>query len=461
MGACEQHERSTMKTLTLGSASVVLAVALAGCAGAPSTQDKVAFARELATAKLQSDTRTPVVTVSEPKPVAIESDPFNPNFTAVKARVLADASVIDSKFATSLDPRVGTVTRLETSWTRRDEDGNQAWRIGDAVSTAGLWGSSVRYGGLQFGTRIRTREDVIASQRLASSGIAVLPSVADALFASAGAAHPELRGQNLSIDGGVRIAGPNALKFVARDSMGRAQSFTAPLVSQARVVNSDRTGCEDFSVGFGKVRRDYAISSNDYGPLFANTTVTCAAPLGFTIEGHGEFLSEELRAMGVGISRRLGVLGTASFAVASSRAEVGSGWLARFGFDHESDLIHLVVRTRTQSREFREVATIASTNPIMERSLATVGLKTGDSSSLALTYATQTTWDKERVEVLGLSQSMQLGRASVSMSAGHSLVASDGSSVFISFTRPFGILMPPRSTSLVESVEPLLDHTLQ
>lgn len=439
-------------------ACTIAVVLAAGCASTPrAVPEEVVVAQALATSGSTATTGAPRAT--EPKPLDVSTERLDPASTSINARVLNDASVVDSRFATSLDPKVETLTRLESSWTQRREDSDEGWRVGDTVSSSGLWGSSVRYGGVQFGTRMDVRRDVIASSSLASNGVAVLPSVADALFASAGAAHPELRSQNLSIDGGLSLAGANTVNFVARDSLGRAQSFTAPLIADALPASDAGAGCDDFSFGLGKVRRDYALASNDYGPLFANTTIVCGAPLGFTVEGHGEYLSDELTAFGIGLTRRLGILGTASMAVASSHATTGTGWLARFGFDHEGDLFNLLVRTRTQSREFREIATASAADPVMERGLASFGMKMSDSSSLAVTYATQTTWERERVNLIGLSQSMQLGRSSVSMTAGHSLVAADGSSFFISFTRPFGVFLPKRA-SLVDGLEPLLDQSL-
>ncbi|MET0657055.1 MAG: hypothetical protein ABW110_02720 [Steroidobacteraceae bacterium] len=444
-----------MNRLASSLACAISLALAAGCVSAPRTTTE----EEIVAQAIAASDTSPAPRATEAKPLDVSTNGLDPEYTAINARVLSDASVVDSKFATSLDPQVETVTRLESSWTQQREDSDEAWRVGDSVSSSGLWGSSVRYGGVQFGTRMDVRRDVIASSELASSGVAVLPSVTDALFASAGAAHPELRSQNLSIDGGVSLAGANAVNFVARDSLGREQNITAPLIADELPSTRGREGCDDFSVGVGKVRRDYAVSSNDYGPLFANTTIVCGAPLGFTVEGHGEYLSDELTAFGIGLTRRLGVLGTASMALASSRAAAGSGWLARFGFDHESELFNLVVRTRTQSREFREIATAAATDAVMERGVASFGLKTGDTSNLAVTYATQTTWDRERVNLIGLSQSMQLGRSSVSMTAGRSLVAADGSSVFISFTRPFGFFAPKR-ISLVDDLEPLLDRAV-
>ncbi len=75
----------------------------------------------------------------------------------------------------------------------------------------------------------------------------------------------------------------------------------------------------------------------------------------------------------------------------------------------------------------------------MQRDLASVGLNVTDRTNLALAYATQTTWDRVRIDVIALKQSVSVGRGALSMSAGHSFEENFGSSVFISYKRPLGL----------------------
>jgi outer membrane usher protein len=281
-----------------------------------------------------------------------------------------------------------------------------------------MWGSTVRYGGMQFGTRTDARADVINAPDLATSGLAILPTVEDAMFASLRDRSAELAEQDVA-------------------------TIAAPTIASTRLVAA---GCSDFSVGLGKVRRDYALISNEYGPLFANTTVACAAPLGFTVEGHGEYLDDDVAALGVGLARQVGPIGTASVAFASSRTVTGdSGWLARFGFEHSTPLFNVALRSQLQSREFRDIGGVTLADPIMQRDLASVGLNVTDRASLALAYATQTTWDRVRINVIALKQSVSVGRGALSMSAGHSFAQNFGSSLFISYKRPLGLRTPARS----------------
>jgi outer membrane usher protein FimD/PapC len=371
---------------------LLLPVALSACAAAPRAEREIV--------KVRTDT------------LSFEQSSFS-------TRVQGDGANVEHSFSASLDPKAEPLTRLQSSYTQQiGPGGDQRIRVGDTVSTAGMWGSTVRYGGMQFGTRTGARSDVIDNPQLASSGLAVLPTIEDAMFTSLVGRSTELNDHDV------------------------AALSTTPLASTL-LVND---GCSDFSVGVGKVRRDYAMLSNEYGPLFANTTVACAAPLGFTVEGHGEYLDDDVTALGLGLARQVGPIGTASVAFASSRTIAGSsGWLARFGFEHSSSLFNIALRSQLQSREFRDIGSTVLTDPIMQRDLASVGVNVTDSANLALAYATQTTWERVRIDVVALKQSVRVGRGALSMSAGHSFEENFGSSLFISYQRPLGLQTPARS----------------
>lgn len=355
----------------------------------------------------------------ELEPVAVHASKLTPEHSSFNARVLSDAVKVEHSFTASLDPNVEPLTRLESAYTQQiGSDSAQRIRVGDTVSTSGMWGSTVRYGGMQFGTRTSARADVITNSELASPGLAVLPTVEQSLFTSLRARNTDLAEQDVA-------------------------AVAAPTIASTRLVAE---GCSDFSVGLGKVRRDYALLSNEYGPLFANTTVACAVPLGFTIEGHGEYLDDDVAALGVGLARQVGPLGTASAAFASSRTVAGNaGWLARFGFEHTNELFNVALRSQIQSREFRDIGGVVLSDPVMQRDLASVGLNVTDRTNLSLAYATQTTWERVRVDVIALKQSVSVGRGALSMSAGHSFSENFGSSLFISYKRPLGLSTPARS----------------
>ncbi len=102
----------------------------------------------------------------EPETVAVKASKLTPEYSSFNARVLSDAGNVEHSFSASLDRNVEPLTRLESAYTQQiGADSAQRIRVGDTISTAGMWGSSVRYGGMQFGTRTSPRADVIDAPR--------------------------------------------------------------------------------------------------------------------------------------------------------------------------------------------------------------------------------------------------------------------------------------------------------
>src|SRR4026207_2560364 len=156
------HEKNCRSGMTSSRVllQLLLPVALSACVAAPSDQLE---------------------------PVAVHASKLTPEHSSFNARVLSDAVKVEHSFTASLDPKVEPLTRLESAYTQQiGSDSGQRVRVGDTVSTAGMWGRPVRYGGMQSGPRTGARADVITNSELASPGLAVLPTVEERLFTSLG-----------------------------------------------------------------------------------------------------------------------------------------------------------------------------------------------------------------------------------------------------------------------------------
>lgn len=424
------HKR--VRSAALWVAVSYCVAAFSGCATVPGTD--VPPSIPLADAKRPPAKSTPAA--QQPAPISFKADAPNPKDSTFNTRVIDGASTLEYSFATSTNPQVEEVTRLESSWTRKFEEANRQLKLGDAVSSPGGWGNAVRFAGVQLTTDTQKNQEVLAAQRFAMPGLSVLPTTADALLASAGAKDTTVARQNMTVNGRVKVASANTLSFAARDALGRNQSFTRPLVESTRLVSQ---GCARFALDLGRVREDYALESNTYGSWFANTMVACGVPLGLTLEGHGEFLGDQGGTVGVGLARKVPAIGVASIGVASSQADEDSGWLARFGLEHSNSLFDFKVRTRVQSPGYRAVGSVPLADPVARTTVASVGLKVSPASDVAVVYASEATQANDVVSLLALSQRMNLGtRGALSMTAGHSLNDSNIMSVFLSFTRAFG-----------------------
>ena len=414
----------------------ILLAMLAGCASAPepkSSPAPVAVTGPASTAK-----------PAEPGPVSLSAERIKANEQLFKTTVETGPNTVKSIFTTSSNTPTPAVTRLESSWTRKLNEGTAQLRLGDTISMPGDGGAPVRFAGIQLGSSLELRDDVIASSRLAAPGIAALPSSVDALFSTGNSLDSPMARQGLSVQGRVQVVGANSVKFVTRDALGRTLQVTQPLMSGIRLTDP---GCSNYAVDLGRVRKDYALKSNEYGDWFANTRVVCGMPLGLTLEGHGEYLNNQGGTVGFGLARRVSSLGKASVGLASSQDTDNSGWLARLSFEHTNPLFDLNVRTLVQTAGFQRVGTGTASDPALRSTVASLGMNTGDTSNLAVVYATETTVADVTAALVALTQRMRFGAFnSVTMTAGQSLAATAKvMSFYLSFTRAFGAQAPRRS----------------
>jgi hypothetical protein len=186
----------------------------------------------------------------------------------------------------------------------------------------------------------------------------------------------------------------------------------------------------------GRARQDYALASNNYGPWFANTTVTCGTDAGLAIEAHGEYLQGATGLAGINLTQTLGVVGTAALAVATSENNRGSGWLVRMGLQHATEKFEFNVRTRRQSADFRELGDDLDMVSVSQRTLASIGAKLNDRNMLAVAYTNQTDHDGQRVDIVGMSQVIELGYlGKVSIVANRAINETEEASVNVSYLR--------------------------
>jgi outer membrane usher protein len=320
--------------------------------------------------------------------------------------------------------------RLESAWTFLPENSRTQLKLGDSTSDAGQWGAAVRFAGLQFGTGLQMRQDVLYAPRLALAGAAIVPTVADAMLGAANSEAPGLARRGLSTG---RVT-PNAtgLSFTAHDAAGRSTSVNRALVANARSVAD---GCQAYSLSVGRVRENYALEESDYGALFANTTVACGLGGGRSVEAHGEYLAGDATLAGLTLSQPIGNA-TASLAAATSDNVHGQGWAMQMGLQRELRRVAVGLQAHVQTPEYRELGKADIEDAISQRMLATIATRFSDRSMLALAYAMQRTWDLERTDVLGLTQTLKFRTGgSVSFGAHHSVNDQKYSSVNLSFAR--------------------------
>jgi len=313
--------------------------------------------------------------------------------------VAEDFGVVSGGFAASDDPRLKPLTRLDSAWSLSSPLISLPMRVGDGVSSADLWSEPARLGGVQIGNYQPLTPPVVSP-----------PTMLASPYQQAG----------------------SATVYTTR-FMDHLQSLLQ--WQQAGLTAENRS---EFSLESGRLRENFEVRSNDYGPWFTSGTYRYGLNQATTVDAEFAQVARAQNYLGLGVLEGLGPVGTVSARVASSHDGESYGWLTVLGADYRHDQINLALRSNIQSPTFQDVGDAAVIEPLRQRTLASAGVDLGGLGRISLAGAAQLYTDDSRRDVLALSHAMHFGSGGIiSTAAAYSPGPSGNAALLLSFTYPF------------------------
>lgn len=192
--------------------------------------------------------------------------------------------------------------RYDTTWRYTDEARLLTLEVGDVLSGALPWTSSVRLGGLQLSRDFAVRPDLVTYPLPAFAGEAAVPSSVDLFINGYKSSSAELQPGPYTLTNVPFINGAGEAVVVTTDALGRQVSTTLPFYVTSNLLQK---GLADFSLTAGSLRRDYAIRDFAYGPGVAAASLRYGLSDSFTLESHAE-TAESLALGGLGGNWQVG-----------------------------------------------------------------------------------------------------------------------------------------------------------
>lgn len=354
---------------------------------------------------------------------------FEAGVSGSEGALIATAAANPQRIA---GPNGHTFVRYDTAWRVDHRDGLQTLIVGDAITLPGAWGSSVRFGGMQFGTNFQLRPDLITYPLQAFSGAAVVPSTVDVFVNGNRIASQAVQPGPFAISNVPLVTGSGDVQLVVRDQFGQQQVISQPFYASRRLL---RAGLDDYQVNVGALRENYGIESFDYGSL--TTAGSWRRGLTDTTTGELRFEADDtVHAFGVTVDHRLGLLGvgTLGAVVSGGRAGAGHMWLA--GYEYTGRRFNFGARTNVGSPDFRLVAQ-PETNNVQRQSYVSAGVNLGQAGSIGVAWGEQRRRDLPAFTTAALSYSTMLaGRAYLSASVSRSEGVVTTTSAFLSLSIP-------------------------
>lgn len=162
-------------------------------------------------------------------------------------------------FSTSQAP-----IRLDTSIQFDDPERMLTLKLGDFVQSSASESRAVRLGGLQVGSNFDLQPDFVSYPLPDFAGELAVPQQIDLLVNDRRLSSEDLQAGSFSLRNVPVSQGRGKLGVVVRDTLGRDQVLTLDFYSSRRLLDQ---GVSQWSLGIGRIRRRYGVSSGDYGPL--------------------------------------------------------------------------------------------------------------------------------------------------------------------------------------------------
>jgi len=323
--------------------------------------------------------------------------------------LFAGAGVLTSTAVGRTGAGSASLVRLDTTFTQNFPGTLETVSLGDAISDTAAWGDAVRYAGIRWSRNFSLRPDLLTTPLLSASGSANVPSTVDVFVNNQLATSAQTPAGPFIIDRLPAVTGTGDISVVVRDAMGRETVMTQSFYSSTSLL---APGLTAYSVNLGRLRDDYAMASDDYGPTLAEASYGRGITEGLTVSGHGEYLEHSAHATGVDLTFAVGTLGIIDLTSVNGGDSSGSGWLTGVSAEHKGRRFSFVASSYWAGREFAQVG--QAPNPaqrVRERSLAQSGVTIGNYGSLSLAYVRQSYRDSPTQQTIGLTHSVSVGRS--------------------------------------------------
>lgn len=333
--------------------------------------------------------------------------------------------------------------RYDTWWSNEDENAILSWRVGDLVSDALSWSSSVRLGGVQIGRDFSVRPDLITYPLPAFSGQAAVPSTVDLFVNGYRSSQASVQPGPWSLTNVPFVNGAGDAVITTTDAVGRQVVTTLPFYVSSILL---KAGLSDYAFSAGAIRENYGIKNFDYGAAAGSGSWRYGLTDWLTLESHAEG-SDNLAMGGAGAQFKVASWGVLNGAVAQSRYEGKPGIQYSWGYQYNNSWFSLGTQHTIRTADFGNLALLSNQSGTRSPSSYSLARRTSQySASLALNhygsigaaYIDIASGDNERTRLWNLSWSKSLwGNSSLYVSASRDQQQGEWSGA-ISLVIPFG-----------------------
>lgn len=325
--------------------------------------------------------------------------------------------------------------RLQTTFTQDHPDKLATLRVGDAITSGGMTGLDVNFGGIQYGTNFATQPSLVTLPLPSIGGSAAQPSTMQLYVNGALQRTQEIQPGPFIVPTVPVASGPGTITLVVRDLLGQEQVISIPFYASNSLLVQ---GLDDYSFSFGKQRQKFGAESNDYGPTLASAMFRRGLSDSFTGEVRGD-ASPGQQTFGAGAFWSPARAGVFNFAVSASHSPLGDGGLAQIGYQDIGTVFNGGINVQVASPHFTQIGYLPGMSAPHSQVAMNFGAFMGDAGSMSLAYVHLNDPVLGETKLATFNYSKPLGQtAFLNLVVFHDLTGQTGNSAFLTFTIPMG-----------------------
>ncbi len=244
--------------------------------------------------------------------------------------------------------------RLETAWTKEDEESMAKWKIGDSSTKSSEWSGSTRFGGIQYSTNFAMRPGLITYPLIDYSGTANTPTKIEVFSNSLPIYQTDISTGQFNIND-LPINGHGNLVVKATDITGKVQTIQLPYYTSNTLLKKDLA---DYSFSMGQQRQHYTVESYRYKHYVSSADYMRGITDYWTSGFHGDFKhasnGKNLAVLGLSNVFQLSDYGTISGSVASSLPKIKKAQKMAVNYNYQGKKFDFSTGLSTSGQGFLE-----------------------------------------------------------------------------------------------------------
>ncbi len=322
------------------------------------------------------------------------------NSAFIEAGASLMQGVAIGNFAMIRQPELNLSLRLDTSYTLDRPQDMATLRLGDAITKPGtLLGRSVRFGGIQYASNFLSQPGLVTVPMATLGGQAALPSTVDVYVNNALQGRKELQPGPFSITGVPLVSGEGEIRMVVTDLAGIQQVITQSFYASSLLL---APGLAEFSFESGALRKNFGLTSNDYGSLFGALSYRRGVNDSLTLEGAVQFEPGGTAGAQTAATFLVPGIGVGTLGIAASQSRDGSGTQVAAGLERSMRGWNIGVRSQHATREYRQLG-VDPQFITLRLDSANFGWRIGELGRFGMTMARQQLASGDPMRVLSAS----------------------------------------------------------